>query len=229
MGRFFLRNVGTKILALGIGLLVWFFLSGQRRERTSERSYRIPLSVINIPPRTLISSALPGGVDVRVRGPFTALRQLEPEKLEAVVDLRDAPTGEQIYRLSTDDINVPPEVEVIALSPQQVPIALDGVAEKIVPVVPDLTGAPAPGQRVVDVSVEPRVARVIGPASALAKMTAITTDPVAIGGRGATFSMPATLSPGAPGVRVREGQIVAVTVRIGPDLTAVPERERRAP
>ncbi|MFN2386264.1 MAG: YbbR-like domain-containing protein [Thermoanaerobaculia bacterium] len=215
MSRFFLRNLGTKILSLAIGLLVWFFLSGQR-ERTSERSYRIPLSVINIPPRTLIASALPPGVDVRVRGPFTALRQLEPEQLEAVIDLRSARTGEQVYRLSAEDINVPPEVEVIDLSPQQVPVSLDRVAEKILPVIPDLTGAPAAGQQVVDVQVEPRIARVIGPASVLGGMTAINTDPLSIGGRGATFSMPATLSPGAPGVRVREGQVVTVTVRIGP-------------
>jgi diadenylate cyclase len=219
MARFFLRNLGTKILALAIGLLVWFSLSGQRRERTSERSYRIPLSVVNIPPRTLISSALPAGVEIRVRGPFTAMRQLEPEKLEAVIDLREARTGEQVYRLSAEDINVPPEIEVIALSPQQVPVALDRIAEKILPVVPDLTGEPASGQQVVDVTVDPRVARVIGPASALARMTAINTDPVSIGGRGATFSMPATLSPGAPGVRVREGQVVTVTVRIGPVST----------
>lgn len=216
MSGFFLRNLGTKILALAIGLLVWFFLSGQRRERTSERSYRIPLSVINIPPRTLISSALPPGVDVRVRGPFTALRQLEPEQLEAVIDLRNARTGEHVYRLSAEDINVPSEVEVIDLAPQQVPVSLDRIAEKILPVLPDLTGAPAAGQQVVDVHVEPRVARVVGPASALERMTAINTDPLSIGGRGATFSMPATLSPGAPGVRVREGQVVTVTVRIGP-------------
>ena len=35
-------------------------LSGERRERISERSYRIPLSVANIPPRTIIASPLAG-------------------------------------------------------------------------------------------------------------------------------------------------------------------------
>ena len=47
---FFFRNLGLKILALAIALLVWFALSGQRRERISERSYRIPLSLVNVPP-----------------------------------------------------------------------------------------------------------------------------------------------------------------------------------
>ncbi len=225
--RFLLRNLGSKLLSLAIALLVWFVLSGQR-ERVSERSYRIPLSVVNIPPRTLIASPLPGGVDVRLRGPFTALRQLQPERLEAVIDLLEAETGEKIYRLAPEDINVPPEVEVIALAPQEVRILLDKTAEKFLPVVPDLTGEPAAGQQVVDVLVEPRVARVFGPATALARMNAVTTDPISIGGREATFSIPATVSASVPGVRVREGQIVTVTVRIGPAPTpaVTPGRER---
>jgi len=98
--RSFFRNLGLKILALAIALGVWFALSGQRRERISERSYRIPLSLINIPARTMVASPLPGGVDVRVRGPFTALRQLEPEKLEVVIDLRNSLPGERQYRFA---------------------------------------------------------------------------------------------------------------------------------
>ena len=59
-------------------------------------------------------TALPirtGAVDVRVRGAFTALRQLEPEKLEAVIDLLSSGPGEKIYRLAPEDINVPPEID----------------------------------------------------------------------------------------------------------------------
>ena len=88
--RFFFRNLGSKALALAIALAVWFALSSGRRERTSERSYRIPLSLVNVPARTIVASPLPGGVDVLVRGPFTALRGLQPEKLEAVIDHLDA-------------------------------------------------------------------------------------------------------------------------------------------
>jgi len=114
---FFFRNLGLKILALVIALLVWFALSGQRRERISERSYRIPLSLVNVPSQTMVASPLPGGVEVRVRGPFTALRQLQPERLEAVIDLLDARPGERVHRFAPEDINVPPEVEVLRSRP----------------------------------------------------------------------------------------------------------------
>ena len=217
-----LRNLGLKILALGIALLVWFVLSAQRRERISERSYRIALSVVNIPERTIIASAVPPTVDVRVRGPFTALRQVDPDKIEAVIDLQGATRGERLYRLAPEDINVAPEIEVIAISPAEVRIVLDAVSEKVLPIAPNLTGTPAPGWVVGDVSIEPRSARIAGPSAVLGKMTSVSTDPVSLSDRAATFSTPTTVVADAPGVRVREGQVVTVTVRLHPVAGAEP-------
>jgi YbbR domain-containing protein len=210
------RNLGMKLLALGIALLVWFVLSAQRRERISERSYRIALSVVNIPAGMIIASPVPAAVDIRVRGPFTALRQVDPEKLEAVIDLGGATRGERLYRLAPEDVNVPPEIEVIAITPAEVRIVLDSVAEKVLPIEANVTGSPADGFAVTDVSVEPRSARIVGPSAALAKMASIKTDPVSVAERGDSFSIPATVLADVPGVRVREGQVVTVSVHIAP-------------
>ena len=227
-----LRNLGTKILALAIAILVWFVFSAQQRERISERSYRIPLSVANVPARTLIASPLPPTIEVRLRGPFTALRQLDPGKLEAVIDLTGAPRGERIYRLDPEDINVPREVEVIAIAPSEIRVALDAAAEKTLPISARLTGAPAPGYEVGEVLVDPPVARLLGPESALSRMTSVQTDPVSIADRAADFSVPATVIADAPGVRVREGQVVTITVRLHPvapaQTTPGPSRKGRA-
>lgn len=220
--RFLVRNPGLKILSLAIALAVWFALSGERRERTSERSYHIPLSIVNIPPRTLIASSLPASVDVRLRGPFTALRQLEPDKLEAVLDLKDAERGERLYRLTPEDVNVPPDVEVISLAPQEIHFVLDTVEEKQIPVVPAVTGEPAPGMRVVEVRADPAVARVAGPAGVLAKMSSVPTVPISVEGRGAGFSTTAAVLAAGPGLRVRQGQLVTVTLRIEPEPTPLP-------
>jgi YbbR domain-containing protein len=215
------RNLGTKLLALAIAILVWFVFSAQQRERISERSYRIPLSIANVPPGTLIASPLPPTIEVRLRGPFTALRQLDPVKLEAVVDLADAPRGEGIHRLAPEDINVPQSVEVIAIAPSEIRVALDTIAEKTLPIVARVTGKPAEGFEVVDVVVEPRAARLNGPTSALSAMKAVETDPISLANHASSFSEPATVIADAPGVRVREGQVVTVTVNLRP--VAVPE------
>ena len=209
-----LRNLGLKVVALLIALVVWFVLSAERRERISERSYRIALSVVNIPSGTIIASPVPGAVDIRVRGPFTALRQTDPEKLEAVIDLQGAERGERIYRLAPEDINITPDVEVIAIAPAEVRIVLDAVADKLLPILANVTGTPAAGFSVSEVTVEPHNARVTGPAGVLAKMMSVTTDPISLAERAASFSVPATVLADAPGVRIREGQVVTVSVRI---------------
>ena len=222
LSRLLFRNLGTKLLALGIACVAWYLLTGERRERISERSYRIPLSIVNIPRGTLIVSPLPDAVDVRVRGAFTPLRQLDPGQLEAVIDLQGATPGEKRYPLDNDDINVPRDIEVIAISPPEIRVVLDAVADRTLPIVADVIGEPAAGSQVEEVLVEPRQARVVGPEKTLARMAQIRTEPVSVDNQSASFQVSATLAPQAAGVRVREAQLVTVRIRIGPAPTPSP-------
>jgi hypothetical protein len=215
-----LRNLPTKLLALGIAFLVWWALVGGRRERISERSYTIPLAVVNVPRGMMMASPLPVGVQVRLRGPFSALRALDPAKLEAVLDLRGAEAGERTWRLEAQDINVPPEVEVLAITPAELRVGLDTASQARVPIRPTLAGKPAAGYRIAGVSARPPTALLVGPASQLAAVTAAATDPIPVAGRSETFTMTATTVAEGPGVRVREGQLVTVTITIEPDSPA---------
>ncbi|HEY1434769.1 MAG TPA: hypothetical protein VGG65_05295 [Thermoanaerobaculia bacterium] len=224
LSRLLFRNLGTKVLALAIACATWFVLSGQRRERISERNYRIPLSIVNVPAGTMVASPLPDAVDVRVRGAFTPLRALEPSKLEAVVDLADAVPGEKRYPLGPGDINVPTDVEVLAISPGEIRLVLGAIAEKTLPVVGKIAGQPAPGARLDEVSVEPRSARIIGPAKVLASLVTLATQPVSVEGLDGPFTETTTLALPAAGIRVREGQVVSVRVKI----TAAPPLEPTA-
>src|SRR5947209_4875711 len=113
MKRPSVRNLGLKIVSLALAILLWFTLSGQRRERVSERGYVIPLTVVTLPSDMIIASPLPDSVDIRLKGPFTAMRAADPSKMEAVMDLGGATPGEQNYKLSADDINAPKDLEVV--------------------------------------------------------------------------------------------------------------------
>jgi YbbR domain-containing protein len=223
----FLRNPGTKLLALAIACVTWYLLTGEQRERISERSYRIPLSIVNIPTGTIIVSPVPDGVDVRVRGSFTALRQLEPAKLEAVVDLLGASQGEKRYPLAPEDINVPRGVEVIAIAPPEIRLSLDAVADRVLPIVPEVTGTPANGSQIEEIVAEPRSGRVQGPARTLARLTSLRTEPVSVDGREASFTAATTVAAQPAGVRVREGQLVTVRVRLRPSPTPLPTAKPR--
>jgi YbbR domain-containing protein len=111
------RNFGLKLLALSLAILLWFSVAGRRRERFSERAFDVPLTIVNLPQNLVIASSLPETVNIRLRGPFTAMRAADASRMEAVLDLSDSAPGEQLYKLSPDDINAPEDLEVVALNP----------------------------------------------------------------------------------------------------------------
>jgi YbbR domain-containing protein len=209
MRRRLLRNFGWKLLALALSVFLWFSLSGQRRERVSERGYVIPLTVVNVPQRMVIASSIPDTVDVRLKGPFTSIRLADPSKMEAVMDLSGGEAGERIYKLSADDINAPEDLEVMGIAPNTVRLALQKLSERDVMIVPRFV----PSADGASVRVDPPTAKIAGPENEVAHMATIATDPIPLAGRPAEFSTPATLVA-EPNIRILEPKgVVSVQVR----------------
>lgn len=198
MRRLFVENLGWKLLALALAAFLWFSLSGQRRQRVSERGYVIPLTVVNLPADMVIASPVPDTVDVRLRGPFDAIRLADPSKMEAVMDFADAPAGERIYKLGADDINAPEDLEVVSIAPPTVHVRIEKLAQKQVRIAPRFTGA---DPSAVVARVDPPTARITGPESEIARTEAVLTDPISLSGRAGDFTASATLAA-EPNIRV---------------------------
>jgi hypothetical protein len=208
--RLLLHNAGWKLLALALAAFLWFSLSGQRRQRISERGYVIPLTVVNLPPDAVLASPVPDTVDVRLRGPFDAIRLADPSKMEAVMDFADAQPGERLYKLTSDDINAPEELEVVSIAPPAVRIRIERLGRKQVAIVARFTAAD--GSAVV-ARVDPPRATIAGPESEIGKTESIPTDPISLAGRdGPDLVVPATLAA-EPNIRILEPKGV-VLVRI---------------
>jgi len=206
---FLTRNAGLKGLALGLSVLLWFSITGRRRQRVSERGYVVPLAVVNVPSDLVISSPLPDTVDVRLRGPFTAIRLADPAKMEAVMDLTGSSPGEKVYNLTPDDINAPEDLEVVSIHPSAVPIRIETIVRRQLPIAPRFTPRPPPGLKA---RVDPPTALVIGPRSRLQTLDSIATDPISLEGRPPNFSVPTTLAldPSIRILRPRRAVIVSV-------------------
>ncbi|HET9793208.1 MAG TPA: CdaR family protein [Thermoanaerobaculia bacterium] len=210
MKRRLFENLGWKLLALALAGFLWFSLSGQRRQRISERGYVIPLTVVNVPANMVIASPVPDTVDVRLRGPFDAIRIADPAKMEAVMDFSDAPGGERIYKLGGDDINAPEDLEVVSISPPTVRVRLERLAQKQVRIAARFSGGDASRFAA---RVDPPSARIAGPESEVARTDAVPTDPISLAGRSGDFTASATLAA-EPNIRILEPKgVVAVHVR----------------
>src|SRR5262249_61110801 len=90
------------------------------------------------------------------------------------------------------------------------------------PVTPALTGEPAEGMRVTDAAAEPHMALVVGPETSVARLTQVRTEPVSVAGRRSTFATTAAVLVDSPGVRLRQGAAVTVTIHIAPAASPEP-------
>ncbi len=207
------RNFGTKVLSIGLAALLWGLVAGQRE---AERSLRVPLEYRNIPPELELLGEPASLVDVRVRGSSGVLGELRGADLVAVLDLRTARPGRRLFHLLPDDIAVPAGVKVLQATPSTLSLTFEASAVRTVPVVPDLDGDPARGFVVGRVTTEPATVEVVGPISAVQKITEATTEPVDI--TGATGPVRDTVTIGLLDTlaRLRNPQIGVVTIEVGP-------------
>ncbi len=207
------RNSGIKVLSIGLAVLLWGLVAGQRE---AERSLRVPLEYRNIPSELELLGEPASLVDVRIRGSSGVLGELSGPDLVAVLDLRAARSGRRLFHLLPSDVAVPTGVKVLQVTPSTLSLTFEASAVRAVPVVPDLDGEPAPGFIVGRVTAVPAVVEITGPISAVQQITEATTEPVSIAG--ATRPVQDTVTIGLPDstARLRNPQSGLVTVEVTP-------------
>ncbi|MCX6550932.1 MAG: phosphoglucosamine mutase [Acidobacteria bacterium] len=210
------RNFWLKAIAIGIAVLLWFVVGG---EKVVERSLRVPLEMQNLPPGLEVVGDSPGSVDVRVRGSSSVLGQLSAGDVVAVLDLSNSRAGRRLLHLAPDHVRVPFGIEVTYVGPGTLPLVLERSSTKVVPVVASVEGDPAAGYTVARVTIEPTEIEVEGPESALRQLTQASTEPIDLDGT--TMSVRETVTIGVPNsaARLRSPRSARVFVEIAPVRT----------
>ena len=173
------KNLGLKILALCLAIILWFLISGRG---VSEITREVPIEYINIPPGYELVKKDRDTVRVSLFGSEVVLRSIKPEDLRVYVDLKDAQPGRGEYRIKKRNIKVPPALTISNVTPSKVHIVLDRTVRKKVPVKPDISGEPAPGKYISRIVIKPGKVEVEGPESMLKKISFVRTEPVDVSG-----------------------------------------------
>jgi YbbR domain-containing protein len=163
-----MKNFWLKVISLVLAFVLWLFVSASRREPVRERIFTAPLSLVSIPSNLVITTTeIPGSVAVRVRGRASDLRNLATQNMEVPVDLQWIQNaGEAEITLRPQAINVPPEVEVVSISPNKVRFRVEELRQRTVPVRPFLMGNPPAGYVIGEATADPPVVLVSGPGPA---------------------------------------------------------------
>lgn len=206
-----LRHLGLKIFAIVLATLLWLTVAG---EQIVERALRVPLEFTNVPPDLELVGDAPAVVDIRVRGSSGALSRLGAGELVALLDLRAARPGPRLFHLNHADVRTPFGVQVVQVTPSNLWITLERSAAKVVPIVPEVDGDPAPGYVVGTIAADPPTVEVIGPSGALERLTTAITEPVSVRGATATVTENVNVGTANPSIRLREPLQARVTVHV---------------
>jgi len=163
-------------------------------EKTIER---VPVRLAVVPSSVAVIKEEVREVTVRLSGPRDAVRDLDAPGLVAEVSLEGAQPPargtevttvflrrENIRQLTAAGAAVPlaREIELLEVRPRAVPLTLDRVGSRTLPVEAVREGTPAEDYEVSQVTVVPEQVTVRGPESVLKELKSIATVPVAVTG-----------------------------------------------
>ncbi len=143
--KIFLEDWSLKLLSLAIALVLWLVVTGQNEPVTAHVNVQLnfirpqSLEISNDPPRT---------VDVMLTGSRNKLDDLTALDLVATVDISEQQPGERVLRLADKaQISLPQGVKVDGFQPSAIPIRLEAIVERQIPIEPKLEGNHPMGTR----------------------------------------------------------------------------------
>ena len=177
--RFFTTNLPYKALSVLIALALWFIVRDERIETT----VNIALEV-QAPGELLVSNEHLPDLTVAVSGTRVALSRLRSSHLVHVVKPKGTEPGPVMVRIRPEDLELPPGVSVVSVSPSSAGIRLEARAVRRVPVKARILVAEGTGFRVRKVVVTPEKVRIAGPMSVVAGLDEVWTEAIDVAPRG---------------------------------------------
>lgn len=197
-GNMLLRNHGLKLLALLMAITIWYAL----RQITSHEiliesvpiEFRAPHGLAVLQPSVET-------VDISFQGSQEDLRLLDRKQIKVVLDIKkyenegvgkeEAQTnyfnkGVAQEGIKADNVRGSGSARVLRIVPGTVTFQLDHKIQKTLPVKARQTGKPLHGEA--EITCDPGVVTVSGPAQHIAKLELIHTEPVDVEGRVAAFT-----------------------------------------
>ncbi|MFQ5512676.1 MAG: YbbR-like domain-containing protein [Candidatus Krumholzibacteriia bacterium] len=106
--RGLLDNLGVKLIALMVALVIWFNASGQQQVN---KHYVASLSFANVPDSLTLVGDVPDQVELSISGTRRELLLIGFRKIAMVVNMARAAEGRFTHHLSVSDILLPPGIE----------------------------------------------------------------------------------------------------------------------
>ena len=206
------RNLGLRAIALLLAIGLWFFVNAGQRGALAPM--RVPISYRALPAGLVIVNQRPDFVQIEVRGPRTLLSLLDPDRMLLRLDLSGVTLGQAVFKIGPEMFNVPRQTDVTRISPSQIVLDIDRIADRQVPIHVNVQGQPAAGYRVASAKANPPAATVRGPSRFVFHADSVQTSPVEVNGAKADVAQPVSLAPPSDRVTITGPQAAEAMVSI---------------
>lgn len=163
MARFNWRNNSLRLLALLLAFALWLYVSNEQSP-LREKTLAVELENTGLEQGLVITGSMPDTVKVKVQGSRNQLANLVPGDFSAVVNVPAGKTGDFTIPVQ---VSAPPGLRIAQVTPDEVSISVDSVAEKQVAVAVSLRGTPGQGYTALAPFYQPDTVVVRGPTRVL--------------------------------------------------------------
>lgn len=181
--RYITNRFWIKVLCLLMSFLLFLFV---RYQKEYTKDYITKVEIRNIPQKLLIANNIPENITITLKGFKDNIYEI-PTEFTAYIDLSNAQIGSNMYDINLDG-NIDYSKMNITLSPNKIPIILDELSYKTVPIHAATVGEAPFGLRVDDIIVNPSNTIISGPKTLLSAIDEINTYNVDLTDRYLDFS-----------------------------------------
>ncbi|MCZ6557204.1 MAG: hypothetical protein O7A69_05435 [SAR324 cluster bacterium] len=177
------NNLSLKIFALLLAVTMWGFVASQQRGESAELKFAAPLVLKNIPKELEVTSSIDESVSVLVRVRRDLAKTVNPSQFQISIDLRNQLPGSFEYSLTESNISynnelLPDGVNVLQISPANIPLLLEPTYGKNVTIKPRFSGDLVKGFTIESIKIYPPLVAVRGPFSHIERLISIPTRPL---------------------------------------------------
>ncbi|MEW6441930.1 MAG: diadenylate cyclase [bacterium] len=209
------RNLWEKAAALFLACLLWLGFGYQRG--SVSRHFVVPIEYRNVPSEWVIEEPKVRGAEILLTGPEQAFLLLDPDRLRVSVDLLNVREGKQKISLTRDMIQIPSNLSMANIKPDNIQIAAYKLLRVEVPVEVSTRGSLPARLTLQQIEVTPANVPLLIPPALRDKGIKIQTEPIDLGQvTQTTVLIPRLLFP--PDVRYVDPRppSVKVTVEVKP-------------
>ncbi|OGW40719.1 MAG: hypothetical protein A2Y97_07705 [Nitrospirae bacterium RBG_13_39_12] len=204
MKKFFSQNLGLKISAILLSIILWFFATSRGQ---SEITIDVPIGFMNIPAGIEMVSQSVKIASLTIKGQERLIKRIKPSDIIVYVDLSKAKKGETVYYINRDDIKLPSAITVTNISPSSLKVTTEETILKTVKVRPFIIGDPAKDFYVKSIELYPQAVIIEGIKSEVRKLNNIKTEPLDITGMNETFNQEVKLALNGKNIKTKTKDI----------------------